>query len=368
MTATVLAARNRWVAVEDGLVVDEGFERPPAGAVALGDVWLLSGFVDLQCNGVGDVDFMTAELDGFRAAGAALVRTGVTSYLPTLVSAPLDRYGPALDRVADAQADAVGSGLPRIEGVHLEGPFLGGAPGAHPPELLRPMDVEWLAALLDAHPGLVRLVTLAPEADPGLAGIRMLRDRGVAVALGHSRCSYDEALAAAAAGATLVTHVFNGMGPLHHRAPGLVNAALDPGTGLTPTLIADLVHLHPSVVRLVMAVTSAILVTDRVATGVDSFGQHVGERDGAAFLSDGTLTGSTLTMDRAVRNAVREGVEPETAFDAASGTPADELDLDVYASSTEGGRADLVALDRETLEVEGVWCSGQRAYTRRREP
>ena len=364
MSTRVLAtAGGRWLALEDGVVVEEGLDAVPPDAQQLGDVLLEPGFVDLQVNGIGDVDFWAADPDAWRRAGERLLSTGLTSYLPTLATAPLDEYDAGLARVAAAQADAIERGLPRVEGVHLEGPFLGDAPGAHPVHLIRPMDVDWLLALLDAHPGLVRLVTLAPEADPDFAGIRALVARGVVVALGHSRCSYDDAIAAAEAGARLVTHLFNGMGPLDHREPGLPGAALSEPR-LTPTLIADFVHVHPAVLRLALRLRSCALVTDAVATGVDYFGQRVIERDGAAFLEDGTLTGSTLTMDRAVRNAVSVGLEHDLAVQAATALPAAELDLGVWARKGIGHRADLVALDRGTLEVVGVWLSGERAYAR----
>src|SRR5204862_46696 len=139
---------------------------------------------------------------------------------------------------------------------------------------------------------LVRLVTLAPEADPDLAATRELTARGIVVALGHSRCSYEDAIRAADAGATLVTHLFNGMGPLGHRAPGLPGAALDDGR-LTPSLIADFVHLHPVALRLAALRTPCILVTDAVARGIEYFGQPVTARAGAPHLADATAGGAT---------------------------------------------------------------------------
>ena len=129
-------------------------------------------------------------------------------------------------------------GLARIAGVHLEGPFLGAAPGAHPPELLGPVDLEWLLALLDRSRAWCGWSRSRPKPIPGFAGTRALAERGVVVSLGHSRCTYEDARAAADAGATMVTHLFNGMGPLAHRAPGLPGAALDDDR-LTPGLIAD---------------------------------------------------------------------------------------------------------------------------------
>ena len=359
MSARVLASVDgAWTAISDGRVVDQGAHEPPDDAEQLGDVLLAPGFVDLQMNGIADIDFWRATPDDWRRAGRQVLESGATSYLPTLVTAPLDGYDDALARVAAAQEDARAQGLAQIEGVHLEGPFLGDAPGAHPVDLIRPVDVAWLVGLLERHPGLVRLVTLAPEADPELDGTRALRAHGVVVALGHSRCTAAEAHAAADAGATLVTHLFNGMGPLDHHRPGLVVAALsDPR--LTPSLIADFVHVDRSVVDLALRLRACALITDAVAVGVEYFGQRVVERDGAAWLPDGTLTGSTLTMDRAVRN-VAGLVGVERAVELGAAVPARVLGLPTYAARGVGGRADLVALDRETLEVQGVWLAGER--------
>ncbi len=359
--ATLATAAGGWLTIEDGVVAATGGADPPSGATDLGVVLLAPGFVDLQVNGIGPVDFWRASPAEWRDAGARLLAGGVTSYLPTLVSAPRDGYRAALARVAAAREDASSGGLPRIEGVHLEGPFLGAAPGAHPRELLGPVDLDWLLDLLDGFPGLVRLVTLAPEADAGLAATRALTERGIVVALGHSRCSYEEAVAAADAGATVVTHLFNGMGPLHHRDPGLPGAALDDDR-LTPTLIADGVHVHPVALRLAALRTPCALVTDAVAVDIDYFGDHVTERDGAAYLGDrDTLAGSTLTMERAVRRMTSLVGLPR-ALTMATETPARVAGLDLFAAVGVGGRADLVALDVATGAVNGVWIAGELVF------
>ncbi|HKH25664.1 MAG TPA: amidohydrolase family protein [Acidimicrobiia bacterium] len=346
-----------WVAIDAGVIVEVGSGAAPASARDLGAALLAPGFVDLQVNGVGDVDFDSADPGGWRHAGRAQLEAGVTAYCPTFVTAPLDDYPPALERARAAQADAAHGSLPAITGVHLEGPFLGGAPGAHPVDLVRPAECDWLRALLAEFPGLVRIVTLAPEADPGLAATRLLRDEGVTVALGHSTATFEEARAAADAGARLVTHLFNGMGPLHHREPGLAGAALDDDR-LTPTLIPDLVHVHPVVLRLtIRRKHNVALVTDRVATA----GLRV-TNDGAARLADGTLAGSTLSMDRAVRNTVGLGVPIERAIEMASTIPAGALGLGDRGRIARGMRADLVALDPDSLAVRGVWLAGERAH------
>jgi N-acetylglucosamine-6-phosphate deacetylase len=242
-----------------------------------------------------------------------------------------------------------------VIGVHLEGPFLGGAPGAHPPELVRDVDLHWLEQLCDDFGDLVRLVTLAPEADPGFAAIAALRARGIVVALGHSTIDLDGARAAADAGAGIVTHLFNGMGPLHHRSPGLAGAALD-DRRLVPSVIADGVHVHPMMVRLALrARPDAVLVTDAVATG-----PPLELRDRAAYLPDGTLAGSTLTMADAVRHVAALGISAPATIRCATGNAARAIGATGYGRIAVGCRADLVALDPVTLEVRETWLGGVR--------
>jgi N-acetylglucosamine-6-phosphate deacetylase len=343
-----------WLAVDDGRIVEVGREAPPVGADDWGDAVLAPAYVDLQVNGVDEVDFATGGVAACDRAARTLARHGVAGYLATLVSAPLDAYPAPLRRLAAVMANT-DAGRAAALGAHLEGPFLGDAPGAHPPELIRPMDRAWLDALLDSHPEVVRMVTLAPEVDPGGEAIAHLVDRGVVVALGHSRCSDDEARAAAGAGARVVTHVFNGMGPLHHREPGLAGAALDDGR-LTPSLIADLVHVHPTVVRLVFAASPSVaIVSDAVALG-----GSVQAADGAARLPDGRLAGATVLLDEAVENVVRVGVPLERAVAAASTVPAALLGLADRGRLIVGARADVVALEPRTARLLGVWVAGER--------
>jgi N-acetylglucosamine-6-phosphate deacetylase len=332
-----------WVSIADGRIVATGTGPSPPGALDLADALVAPGFVDIQVNGTGDVDFATAPVaDVVRAVDAVAAR-GTTGLLLTICSAPLDAYDAMLERAAavrDARPDLV-------LGVHLEGPFLGGAPGAHPVALLRPTDHAFLRHLCDSFGDLVRMVTLAPEADPELRGTRALVERGVAVALGHSTVDYEGALAAADAGARLVTHCFNGMGPLHHRAPGLPGAALTEPR-LVPSLIADFVHVHPAVVKLVLgARPDAILVTDAV-------------REDMAHLADGTLAGSTVTMDAALQNVASLGIAVGAAVRHATGNPARVLGLPERGRVAPGARADLVALDPHTLAVRAVWIAGER--------
>lgn len=343
-----------WLAFEDGRIVEVGRHAAPGDADDWGDAILAPAYLDLQVNGVADVDFATADAVGWGRAARTLAAHGVGGYLATLVSAPLDRYDAALGHLETVMTGA-DAGVAAALGAHLEGPFLGDAPGAHPPELLGAVDPVWLDTLLDAHPGVVRMVTLAPEADPGGHGIAGLADRGVLVALGHSRVSDADARVAADAGARMVTHVFNGMGPLHHREPGLAGAALD-DERLTPSVIADLVHVHPTVVRLVFAASQAVaLVSDSVAVGGD-----VRAVDGAARLADGRLAGATVLLDDAVANVVGLGVPVERVVAAASTVPAALLGLPDRGRLVSGARADVVALELGTARLLAVWVGGER--------
>jgi N-acetylglucosamine-6-phosphate deacetylase len=349
------SASPAWLVMGDGRIVATGTGPAPAGAIDLGDALLAPGYVDIQVNGTGAVDFARAPVAEIVETVDRLVAGGCTAMLPTICSAPLDAYAEILDRLAAVRAARPESVL----GVHIEGPFLGGAPGAHPPDLVRDVDVDWLAALCDRSGDLVRIVTLAPEADPGFGGIAALRARGVVVALGHSTVDLDGARAAADAGATVVTHLFNGMGPLHHRAPGLAGAALS-DRRLVPSIIADGIHVHPMMLRLALhARPDAVLVTDAVATG-----PPVEVRDRAAYLPDGTLAGSTLTMARAVRNVAALGTAPAAAVRCASGNPSRVIGAPEHGRVAPGCRADLVALDPTTLEVRAVWCGGSMVEPR----
>jgi len=327
---------------------------------------LAPGFIDLQINGAAGCDFLQPTETDIAAAYDYLARTGTVAYCPTLISAPLDRLRAALAFFA---GHARWSGAPRVLGVHLEGPFLARArAGAHRPAHLRPPSIEWIGRLLDEFQGLIRVVTLAPEMDGALEVIDHLVARGVLVAVGHTEATYEQAMAAFKHGARLATHLFNAMRPYHHREPGVVGAALD-HPEVACSLIADLVHVHPAVLRQVAAVKTArqtVLVTDALAAagvrvGSATLGdQTVTVADGAPRLSDGTLAGSLLSMDRALRNMAGVGIPPADALHMATTTPARLLGIE-DAGLAPGGRADLVVLDR-ALRVVCTIVSGEIAH------
>lgn len=350
----------RWLEIDAGKIVRIDKGAPPPGAERLSG-FLAPGVLDLQVNGIGTVNFASARPEDWRKARAELISHGVTGFCPTFVSSALPSY-PAKLRSAESakQDDSAGAA---ILGVHLEGPFLGGRPGAHPQELLQPADPKWMKSILDEHRGLLSIVTLAPEADPGFETTRMLATSGVVVSIGHSAATYDQAIAAADAGATAVTHLFNAMGPLDHREPGLAGAALNDDR-LTPTLIADLVHVHPAALRLaVNSKRNVALVSDAVAAdSSEARARGVQVIDGAPRLTDGTLAGSTLTLDVAISNLVSIGVTLQRAVEMATAIPAAMLGLTDRGRIEVGMRADLVLLDSETLQVLAVWLEGERVY------
>jgi N-acetylglucosamine-6-phosphate deacetylase len=318
------------------------------------------GFVDLQVNGFGGVDFLDADASGYARAGDALLETGVTAYVPTLITAPEDRLAAALHEIEIARVAAHG---PRILGAHLEGPFLSPARlGTHPRAARRDPDPA-LVRLLDAGP--VCLVTLAPELPGALELVELLRERGVTVSCGHSDATTAEANAAFDAGVRTVTHLFNAMRPLGHRDPGIVGAALA-RTDVVVQLIVDGIHLAPETTLLVWhaAAGRVALVTDAIAAAGKSDGSYsLGEvsvdvRDGVARREDGVLAGSVLTMIEAVRNLHLLGVPLEQAVDAATAVPARVLGLDDVGRIAVGGRADVVVLD-DRLEIVRVLAAGE---------
>jgi N-acetylglucosamine-6-phosphate deacetylase len=292
-------------------------------------------------------------------------RHGTTATLVSLMTAPVDDLCQQLGWAAELVRRGPGP-EGHVLGAHVEGPFLSPRrSGAQNPAYMIAPDAGVLERLLTAADGSLRVMTLAPELDGTLALMAALRQQRVLVALGHSDAGYDEATAAIRAGANHATHLFNAMAPLHHRAPGLVGAALE--ADIPCELINDGRHVHPAVVRLVArAISCPVLVTDAIAAsgvGDGTFmlaGQEVHVHAGEARLA-GTesLAGSTLTMSEAVRRAVRDsGLSVEQASAAASANPARVLGLEASLGSIAPGRcADLVVFD-DDLHVSGVMAGG----------
>lgn len=316
---------------------------------------LVPGFVDLQVNGIDGIDVGTACGADWEQLDRLLLAQGVTTWCPTLGTAPLASYALPLARIAEA-AGRSAQARPTIAGAHLEGPFLGGAPGAHRRELIVPIDLDWLATL----PPHVAVVTLGAEQPLAVEATRMLAGAGRLVAIGHTLADEAQFDAVVAAGARLTTHLFNGMSGMHHRSPGVAVFAMT-NDAVAASLIADGVHVHPRVLRIAFAAlapTRAVLVTDSVGWRTGAVGPvRLEMRHGAPRLLDGTLAGSVLTMDTAVRVCVAAGIELHHALLAATANPARLLGLADRGVIQPGMRADLVALAAD-LQVEQVWAGG----------
>lgn len=357
------------------LIVEAGrvAEIVPAGAVPrrarlmeLGPGFLAPGFVDLQVNGGGGILFNDdPSVETLRHMAGAHARLGTTALLPTLIT---DTPEATARAIAAAEA-AIGSGVPGLAGLHLEGPHISHArKGAHDPSLIRPMENADLAAIRDAAPRLpALLVTVAPEV-VSPRQIEAMAAAGVIVSLGHSDADYETSLRAAAAGARCVTHLHNAMSPLTSRAPGLVGAALS-APELSAGLIADGIHVHPATIAASLrgkAGPGAIfLVTDAMATAgseIDAFnlnGRRIERRDGRLTLPDGTLAGADLDMAAALAVMTRQvGVSALTALAMATRLPAELIGQYPERGALRlGSRADFVHL-REDLSLAATWIGG----------
>ena len=312
--------------VEDGRIVEitHGLLKDvPAHAevVDFGDTAMAPGFCDIHIHGGAGVDLMRASAsDDFARMGKFLADHGVTTYLPTTVAAPLDDTCKALDRLADAidsgsPSNATDSVQARPRGIHLEGPFLSHKRrGVHPPENLLEPTPRLFEELWQAARGHVRMLTIAPELPGATEVIAEAARRGVCVSIGHSDADLPTAKAGIAAGARHATHTFNAMRPLDHRAPGIIGEVLSDDR-LSADLIADGIHVSPEVVKLFLRAKGperAVLITDAIsATGMPDGKYQLGPievdvKEGKCT-ANGSLAGSVLTMDRAVRNITKFG-------------------------------------------------------------
>ena len=323
---------------------------------------IVPGFVDLHCHGGGGHTFTEGDPAAARAAAAFHRRHGTTTMLASLVSSPFELMRDATAAYLPLVADG------EIAGLHFEGPYLSQARcGAQNPAYLRDPSLAELTELVKLGEGAVRMVTIAPELAGALPAIEFLVGNGVIAALGHTDATYQQTLAGIAAGATVGTHVCNGMRPTHHREPGPVVALLD-SPSIVCELVADGIHLHEGMLRFAAHAAGpdrAALITDAMdAAGMPDGeyglgGQEVTVADRVARLvRDGSIAGSTLTMDAAFRQAVAAGLDLPTVSAMASTTPARALGLSDEVGALEAGlRADLVVLNPD-LTVQRVMRAG----------
>jgi N-acetylglucosamine-6-phosphate deacetylase len=348
------------VEVVDDRVSRVGLPAAPGGRIAA------PGYVDLQVNGFAGEDVMAADAVGVDHVSRALATHGVTAWVPTLITASTvetDRALDVLGAVLDpARPRPAGAALPL--GVHLEGPFLSERRlGTHPARYRRDPDRDLVARWRAKAP--VVAVTLAPELPGALPLVSELHGAGVLVSLGHSDATAAQAHAGFDAGARTVTHLFNAMSPLHHRAPGLPGVALA-RDDVTVQLVVDGHHLEDDVVRVAWRAARGrvVLVTDATAAAGQADGSYslagvpVEVRGGAVRNGEGALAGSALTLDAGIRNAVALGVDPVEALVAATEAPARLLGRTDVGRLRPGGPADLVVLE-DDLTVRDTVVAGE---------
>jgi len=339
------------VEVVDGTIVDVGLAGGTSGRIAV------PGFVDLQVNGYGGVDFLAASTRDYDIAGAALLEGGVTAYQPTFITAPESAI------VESVRAMPSNGSFPRVIGAHIEGPFL--SPdrlGTHPREHRRDPDLALLDRLLDA--GRVTELTLAPELPGADALIARLLEREIVVSAGHTNATATQAHAAFDLGVSTVSHLFNAMRPFRSRDPGIVGVALT-RRDVFVQMIVDGHHLADETVRLIWAAAAGrvALVTDATAGANENPGSYqlgdieIESSGGVPMREDGVFAGTVLTMIDAVRNLHALGVPLPDALHAASTVPARVIGPPTAGRLEAGQPADVVVLT-DNLDVERVLVGG----------
>ncbi|MBI5719790.1 MAG: N-acetylglucosamine-6-phosphate deacetylase [Burkholderiales bacterium] len=365
VTGTLEHEGGRITAIRGTPVADERTVRDGAHSI------VLPGFIDLHVHGGGGHDVM----DGAEAAQAVARRHaahGTTSMLATTMTAPLEELRAALAALGPLVRDEAprAPGSARWLGIHLEGPYLNPKRLGAQPAFARRATLAEVLALHALAP--IRVITLAPEVEGHLPLIGALRDAGFRVQVGHSNGSYEEGVAALEAGAAGFTHVFNAMSPLHQRSPGMVGAAL--AHAQYAELIADLVTVHAGAARVALrAIPGLYCVSDATAAaGMPDGDYHLGHGAGAqrvrkclgaVRLADGTLAGSALTLDQALRNLVQIGLGVAEASRRLATLAAQYLGLADRGRLVVGARADCVVLDRD-LCLRGVLVEGERVEPR----
>ncbi|CAJ1316249.1 N-acetylglucosamine-6-phosphate deacetylase [Paenibacillus nuruki] len=324
---------------------------------------LIPGMIDVHIHGANGFDMMDGREESIQEVSRTCASTGCTSFLATSVSSTIEDLLAMIHSVKRVVGHEVGA---KIAGIHLEGPYLNPIrKGMQNEKYLRHPDIEEMKMIFKEADSLIQMVTIAPELPGGMELISFLKEQGVIISIAHSDATYEEAKKAFKAGASHVTHCFNGMRPIHHRDPGIVVAAFEE-EHVSLQAIVDHIHLHPAIIRLMhrsKGPEGMVLITDALqAMGMGDGdylfgGHHVTVTDGVARLHDGTLASSTVTMNEALRYTVETGISLTDAVQMASTTPARILDLQQKGAIAVGMDADLVLLD-DTFQVQWTMISG----------
>ena len=335
----------------------EAVPQDPASNLA---PYIVPGFIDLHVHGGAGQDIMQG--GAVSSAVAQLhARYGTTSLLATTMTAPQDELVSALHGIA-AEIRQRSPQAARVLGVHLEGPYINPGKLGAQPDCAQTANLQAIAELHAIAP--IRVLTLAPEIDGHVALIGAITAMGIKVQLGHTLCSYDDAVAALAQGASGFTHLYNAMSRLDHRSPGMVGAAL--AHAEFAEIIPDLQHVHPGAIMTALrAIPKLYCVTDSTAASGMPDGDYLLGRQvvhkcmGGVRLKDGTLAGSTLTMDQALRNLVSIGLEIDDAVRRVATFPADYLGLPERGRLALGAYADVVVMSRD-LQLLEVFVEGEK--------
>ncbi|MCG7409457.1 N-acetylglucosamine-6-phosphate deacetylase [Paenibacillus sp. ACRRX] len=348
------------IETQEASTFDEDYERIDGKGM-----WLIPGMIDVHIHGANGYDMMDGTEESIQAVSQTCAATGCTSFLATTVSSTIDDLLNMICRVKSVVGREQGA---KIAGIHLEGPYLNPRrKGMQNEKYLRHPDLDEMKLIFREAGSLIKMVTIAPELPGGLELISYLKEQGVVIAVAHSDATYEEAKEAFGAGASHVTHCFNGMRPIHHRDPGLIVAAFEePHVSLQA--IVDEVHLHPAIIRLMHRIKGPegmVLITDALqAMGMGDGeylfgGHHVTVSEGVARLADGTLASSTVTMNEALRLTTAHGISFTDAVQMASTSPARILGLTNKGKIELGYDADFVLLN-EKYEVQWTMIEGKR--------
>jgi N-acetylglucosamine-6-phosphate deacetylase len=344
---------------KDGLTIDaEGF-------------FITPGLIDIHFHGAMGCDAMDADRESLQIMSDYCARHGVTSFYPTTWSAASTDILESIRCIQECKDTIKGA---KILGVHIEGPYVDVKfRGAQLPSMIRNPDEEEYQTWFST--GIVKIITCAPELNGCNEFIKQAVDNGIRISIGHSQATYQQVIQAADLGASQATHIFNGMQGLHHRDPGTVGGILDDDR-MVAQVICDGVHLHPTIVRLILrakTISRVILITDSIrGAGLpdgdyENGGQKFFVRDGIARTPEGGLSGSTLSLDQAIRNFIQfTGVKLEDALATVTTAPAKEMGVSNRKGKIAAGYDGDLVLFNDKLEVEKTIVAGEIIYDRRK--
>ena len=325
------------------------------------------GFIDIHVHGCSGFDMMDDDKEALTVMSRNVLKTGVTSFLPTSMTMEFDKIDQSMARIREGMKSSSGA---QILGCHMEGPFINEAnKGAQDQQYIIAPDFDKIKPYLDV----IKIITIAPELAKDDTFIRSCVHEGIIVSIGHSSATYEQGLSAIRAGVSHMTHTFNALPPLHHRRPGAIGAAID-SDSVVCELIADNIHVHPAMQRLLLKVKGAdklILITDGIRACMlcdgqyDLGGQMVTVGHGEAHLEDGALAGSVLLMNQGVKNFMdNTGLDLVSAVKLVTVNPARQLGISADKGSLAIGKhADIVIFD-ELLEIFVTIVRGNVVYRR----